>query len=56
MCSGIHTWSHRALTTMTTEKIISELEYTSQAIQTVIGLRPKCKTSLVLEMLIIIRF
>ena len=27
MYSGIHTWSHRALTTMTTEKIISELEY-----------------------------
>lgn len=26
---AIHTWSHRALTTMTTEVVVAELEYTA---------------------------
>jgi peptidoglycan/xylan/chitin deacetylase (PgdA/CDA1 family) len=37
---GIHTWSHRALTTQTNEQAISEIEWTAQAIEQVIGTRP----------------
>jgi peptidoglycan/xylan/chitin deacetylase (PgdA/CDA1 family) len=37
---GVHTWSHRALTTLTTEQIVSELEYTIEAIEEVTGARP----------------
>lgn len=38
---GIHTWSHRALTSLDTEVVIAELEWTAMAIQEVIGVRPK---------------
>jgi peptidoglycan/xylan/chitin deacetylase (PgdA/CDA1 family) len=38
---GIHTWSHRALTSQSTEVIVAELEWTALAIQRVIGVRPK---------------
>lgn len=37
---SVHTWSHRALTTLTTDQVIAELEYTSRAIEQVIGTRP----------------
>ena len=37
----IHTWSHRALTTLATDVIIAELEWTALAIERVIGVRPK---------------
>ncbi|KAI8897593.1 hypothetical protein BC833DRAFT_509743, partial [Globomyces pollinis-pini] len=37
---GVHTWSHRALTTLTNDQIIAELEYTAMAITQVIGTRP----------------
>jgi peptidoglycan/xylan/chitin deacetylase (PgdA/CDA1 family) len=36
-----HTWSHRALTSLSTEVIVAELEWTSIAIENVIGVRPK---------------
>ena len=38
----IHTWSHHSLTTMSTEIIVSELEYTIRAVQSVTGKRPNC--------------
>ncbi|CAG8809041.1 897_t:CDS:2, partial [Racocetra persica] len=38
---GVHTWSHRSLTTQTTEQIIAELEWTADAIVAAIGVRPK---------------
>ncbi|KAJ3307436.1 chitin deacetylase [Kappamyces sp. JEL0829] len=38
---GIHTWSHRALTSQTTETVVAELEWTARAIEQVIGVRPK---------------
>jgi peptidoglycan/xylan/chitin deacetylase (PgdA/CDA1 family) len=37
---GIHTWSHRALTTQTTEQVVAELEYSILAIEQIIGTRP----------------
>jgi peptidoglycan/xylan/chitin deacetylase (PgdA/CDA1 family) len=37
---GIHTWSHRALTTQTTETIVSELEYSALALEQITGTRP----------------
>ncbi|KAJ3302520.1 chitin deacetylase [Kappamyces sp. JEL0829] len=37
----IHTWSHYALTSLSTEVVIAELEWTARAIQTIIGVRPK---------------
>jgi len=36
----VHTWSHRALSTLSTEQIVSELHYSITAIQQVIGTRP----------------
>ncbi len=36
-----HTWSHRALTSLTNLEIIAELEYTSLAIEIVTGHRPR---------------
>ena len=38
---AMHSWSHRALTTMTNEEIIAEFEYTAQAIESAINARPK---------------
>lgn len=38
-CS-VHTWSHRALTTLSTEQIVAELQHTILAIEQVIGTRP----------------
>jgi peptidoglycan/xylan/chitin deacetylase (PgdA/CDA1 family) len=38
---GSHTWSHRALTSLSTEVVLAELEWTSLAIENVIGVRPK---------------
>ena len=35
-----HTWSHRYLTSQTDEEIVAEFEWTLQAIQLVIGVRP----------------
>ena len=35
-----HTWSHRYLTSQTDEQIVAEFEWTLQAIQLVIGVRP----------------
>ncbi|CAG8582283.1 5409_t:CDS:2 [Paraglomus brasilianum] len=37
----VHTWSHPALTTISTEQIIAEIKWTELAIQTAIGLTPK---------------
>lgn len=37
---GIHTWSHRALTTLDTDQIVAELEYTAMAIEQITGTRP----------------
>jgi hypothetical protein len=37
---AVHTWSHRALTTQSTEQIVAELEYTALAIEQVTGTRP----------------
>jgi len=37
----IHTWSHRALSSLSNEVIVSELEWCSLAISEVIGVRPK---------------
>ncbi|KAJ3301953.1 chitin deacetylase [Kappamyces sp. JEL0829] len=37
---AIHTWSHRALTSLTTDQVVAELEWTAQAIQQIIGVRP----------------
>lgn len=38
----IHTWSHHALTTMETGKIISELEWTLRVVMDVTRVRPNC--------------
>ena len=38
---AMHSWSHRALTTLTNEEIIAEFEYTARAIENVINARPK---------------
>lgn len=35
-----HTWSHKYLTSQTDEQIVAEFEFTLQAIQLVIGVRP----------------
>jgi peptidoglycan/xylan/chitin deacetylase (PgdA/CDA1 family) len=37
---GVHTWSHRALTTLSTPQVVAELEYTIRAIKQVIGTAP----------------
>jgi peptidoglycan/xylan/chitin deacetylase (PgdA/CDA1 family) len=37
---GIHSYSHRAFTSLTTEEIVSELEYTIQAVEQITGARP----------------
>ena len=37
---GVHTWSHRALTTLSTQQVVSELEFTIRAIKQVIGTAP----------------
>jgi peptidoglycan/xylan/chitin deacetylase (PgdA/CDA1 family) len=37
---GVHTWSHRALSSLSNEQIISELEWSVRAVQQVIGVRP----------------
>ncbi|KAI9193177.1 uncharacterized protein BJ171DRAFT_604750 [Polychytrium aggregatum] len=36
----VHTWSHRVLPTMTSDVVISELEYCARAIQDITGTRP----------------
>lgn len=36
----IHTWSHRALTSLTSEQILAELEWTAVLIKDIIGVRP----------------
>ena len=36
----VHTWSHRYLTSQTNDQIVAEMEWTIQAVQQVIGLRP----------------
>ncbi|KAJ3068586.1 chitin deacetylase, partial [Quaeritorhiza haematococci] len=38
---GVHTWSHRYLTTQPNDVVVAELEYTARAIEEVIGTRPK---------------
>jgi peptidoglycan/xylan/chitin deacetylase (PgdA/CDA1 family) len=38
---GCHTWSHKALTTLTTEEVVAELQYTIKAIEEVTGVKPK---------------
>jgi peptidoglycan/xylan/chitin deacetylase (PgdA/CDA1 family) len=37
---GVHTWSHRALSSLSNEQIISELEWSVRAVEQVIGIRP----------------
>jgi hypothetical protein len=37
---SVHTWSHRALTTLTNEQIVAELGWTRKAIKTVLGVTP----------------
>lgn len=37
---GVHTWSHRPLTTLTNEQIIAELGWCRKAIKDVIGVTP----------------
>lgn len=37
---GVHTWSHTALTTQTTEEIIAELGWTKKVIKDVLGVTP----------------
>ncbi|KAL1922518.1 uncharacterized protein VTP21DRAFT_10057 [Calcarisporiella thermophila] len=36
-----HTWSHKALTSLTNEQIVSEMKWTELAIQQAIGVKPK---------------
>jgi hypothetical protein len=36
----IHTWSHRALTSLSNEQVLAELEWTAVIIQDIIGVRP----------------
>ena len=38
---GIHSYSHRAFTTLSNEVVIAELEWTIQAIEHITGVRPK---------------
>ena len=38
----IHTWAHRALTSMTTAVVVTDLEWTLRAVQDVTGVRPNC--------------
>ncbi|CAG8601336.1 14703_t:CDS:2, partial [Dentiscutata heterogama] len=38
---GVHTWSHTALTTQTTETVIAELMYTADAIKAALNVTPK---------------
>ena len=38
--SGVHTWSHPALTTLTNEQIVAELGWTRKAIKDVTGVTP----------------
>ncbi|RIA92088.1 Carbohydrate Esterase Family 4 protein [Glomus cerebriforme] len=38
---GVHTWSHTALTSQTTEEIIAEVKWTEMAIKQATGLTPK---------------
>ncbi|CAG8506066.1 5892_t:CDS:2 [Scutellospora calospora] len=38
---GVHTWSHPYLTTQSNNQIIAELQWTSDAINAAIGVRPK---------------
>ncbi|KAI8894572.1 hypothetical protein BC833DRAFT_623824 [Globomyces pollinis-pini] len=38
---GLHTWSHTSLTSLDTESIVSELEWTSELIQELIGVQPR---------------
>ncbi|CAJ0829804.1 13151_t:CDS:2 [Entrophospora sp. SA101] len=38
---GIHTWSHTALTTLTNEVVISELQWTATAIEEATGKKPE---------------
>ncbi|KAJ1601458.1 hypothetical protein NDA14_002827 [Ustilago hordei] len=37
---SVHTWSHRALTTLTNEEIVAELGWTKEVIRSVIGVTP----------------
>jgi hypothetical protein len=37
---AVHTWSHRALTTLSTEQVVAELHTTIRAIEQIIGTRP----------------
>lgn len=37
---GVHTWSHRALTTLSTPQVVAELHTTVMAIEQVIGTKP----------------
>ena len=37
---SVHTWSHRRLTTLTTEQIVAELGFTREAIKQVLGVTP----------------
>ncbi|KIS70875.1 putative Chitin deacetylase [Mycosarcoma maydis] len=37
---SVHTWSHRALTTLTNEQIVAELGWTKEVIRSVIGVTP----------------
>jgi hypothetical protein len=37
---GVHTWSHRALSSLSNEQIISEIEWSIRAVERVIGVRP----------------
>ncbi|GES85586.1 carbohydrate esterase family 4 protein [Rhizophagus clarus] len=38
---GVHTWSHTALTSQTTEEVIAEIKWTEMAIKQAVGLTPK---------------
>ncbi|TFK39882.1 hypothetical protein BDQ12DRAFT_774314 [Crucibulum laeve] len=37
---SVHTWSHRPLTSLTTEQVVAELGWTRKAIKTVLGITP----------------
>jgi hypothetical protein len=37
---GVHTWSHRALSSLSNDQVISELEWSVRAVERVIGVRP----------------
>ncbi|KAF4593027.1 chitin deacetylase [Pleurotus pulmonarius] len=37
---SVHTWSHRPLTSLTTEQVVAELGWTRKAIKTVLGVTP----------------